>query len=91
MPETELYPQFVGDSIKILRNIWDRIGYDVLTNLQEQRETDTLTGEDLRWIVPDFIDPMDNWEWYNSWKLLTKKQKEHILYIAFPKDKTYGF
>jgi hypothetical protein len=74
-----------------LLRTWDYIGYDVI-QLEEENEGPgaTLTGADLRYIIPDHLYNNNDPEWYEAWEALTREEKDDAFFAVFPKNSRHG-
>lgn len=78
-------PTFEAISSEKLMDVWQRIGDDLLVAHEQNTGRDYMTGADLRWIIPDFVNPNDDPEWFRQWDALPREMREKLLYDTFPK------
>jgi len=82
---------FETKSRQYLWQIWENIAYDVFQVEKDCGDGRTsFTGEELRWMVPDFVDPHRDREWYEAWKKLPVEERERLIYLTFPKESRFG-
>jgi hypothetical protein len=74
-----------------LLDTWDTIGYDTIA-LHEELEGKgaCLTGENLRFIIPDYVDRYKDPEWYDQWDAMSYEEREAAFYEVFPKTSRHG-
>jgi hypothetical protein len=83
--------EFEKQSRRNLNQIWQYIGYDLLAVQEECEGKDWVTGEDLRWIIPDYLHHSNNPKWVKEFQSLPDEERERLLYLAFPKNMHFGY